>query len=280
MDQLRKIDFNHNGALDAGGEFRAYLDLEKLTGELDSKKQAKVGYLQSDIALRGNIPFDQLAEEEEQQATGCESGQGLYLRRDKLDVSIYNQSIDESAAEGATISYTNNSEDDTDTAEIQALAAWVFARNPCVQRPVGLGVTRPFVSAYAFALSVLADGNLTNDRKTEKSALKPGLDAQIEIASGPLDLQALTVSLTIRPTSGEKLRPMEWRLRGNRTNWIGASAALIGSSRPCSISFTNSRPRWLDSASTTPASPTSSPIRITGGGVARQRSAPSFCRTC
>jgi hypothetical protein len=194
MDQLRKIDFNHNGALDAGGEFRAYLDLEKLTGELDSKKQAKVGYLQSDIALRGNIPFDQLAEEEEQQATGCESGQGLYLRRDKLDVSIYNQSIDESAAEGATISYTNNSEDDTDTAEIQALAAWVFARNPCVQRPVGLGVTRPFVSAYAFALSVLADGNLTNDRKTEKSALKPGLDAQIEIASGPLDLQALTVS--------------------------------------------------------------------------------------
>jgi hypothetical protein len=125
MDQLRKIDFNHNGALDAGGEFRAYLDLEKLTGELDSKKQAKVGYLQSDIALRGNIPFDQLAEEEEQQATGCESGQGL---------------------------------------------------------------------SYAFALSVLADGNLTNDRKTEKSALKPGLDAQIEIASGPLDLQALTVS--------------------------------------------------------------------------------------
>jgi hypothetical protein len=73
MDQLRKIDFNHNGALDAGGEFRAYLDLEKLTGELDSKKQAKVGYLQSDIALRGNIPFDQLAGQAARAARGYTS---------------------------------------------------------------------------------------------------------------------------------------------------------------------------------------------------------------
>ena len=194
MEQLRKIDFNRNGALDAGAEFRAYLELEKLTGDLNSKKLAKVGALQSDIALYGKIPFDRLAEQEQQQASGCESGQGLYLRRDKMDVSIYNESIDESAAEGATISYTNNSDTDIDTAEIQALGAWVFARNPCVRRPVGLGVTRPFLSGYAFAFSVLADGNLTDDRTTEKSALKPGLDAQIEIASGPLDLQALTVS--------------------------------------------------------------------------------------
>ena len=192
--ELGKIDYNRDGRLNAGAEFGAYLELEKLTGDLNSKQLAKVGHLQADLALYGSIPLDDLAEEEETKTSGCESGQGLYLRRDKIDVSIYNESIDASAAEGATITYTNNSEDESRTAEIQAFGAWVFARNPCVKRPLGRPITRPFVSGYAFATSVLADGTLTDDRKTEKSSLKPGLDAQIEIASGLFDLQALTVT--------------------------------------------------------------------------------------
>ena len=54
---------------------------------------------------------------------------------------------------------------------------------------------RPYVSGYAFAASVLGDGTLTADRTDEKSALKPGLDAQIEIANWPLfPLQALTAT--------------------------------------------------------------------------------------
>ena len=93
-------------------------------------------------------------------------------------------SIDASAAEGAAISYTGDRENDTDTAEIHAVAAWVFARNPC--SPIGEPpIGRPYVSGYAFAASVLGDGTLTADRTDEKSALKPGLDAQIEIANGP-----------------------------------------------------------------------------------------------
>ena len=40
----------------------------------------------------------------------CDRQQGFYLRRDKLDISIYNQSIDASAAEGAAISYTGDRE--------------------------------------------------------------------------------------------------------------------------------------------------------------------------
>jgi hypothetical protein len=124
----------------------------------------------------------------------CTREQGFYLRRDKLDISIYNQSIDASAAEGAAISYTGDRENDTETAEIHALAAWVFARNPCApggEPPIG----RAYISGYAFAASVLGDGTLTADRTDEKSALKPGLDAQIEIANGPIfDLQALTAT--------------------------------------------------------------------------------------
>jgi hypothetical protein len=50
----------------------------------------------------------------------CARQQGFYLRRDKLDISVYNNSIDASSAEGAAISYTGDRENDTDTAEIHA----------------------------------------------------------------------------------------------------------------------------------------------------------------
>jgi hypothetical protein len=194
MAELRRIDFNRNGALDAGPEFKAYLELEKLTGDLNSKQLARVGSLQADIAVLGSIPLAQLAEQEPVQTTSCDRGQGFYLRRNKLDVSIYNASIDDSAAEGAAISFTDDFEADTETAEIDAMGAWVFARNPCRSRPPGVGTFQPYISGYAFALSVSADGNLTGDIAKEKSALKPSLDAQIEIFSGLFDLQALTAS--------------------------------------------------------------------------------------
>lgn len=119
MAELRKIDYNHNGALDAGREFKAYLELEKLTGDLNSKQLAEVGILQADIALQGNIPLGRIAEEEEQQVSGCDSSQKFYLRNDKIDVSIYGAGIDESAAEGATLSFTDNSVDDSETAEVK-----------------------------------------------------------------------------------------------------------------------------------------------------------------
>jgi hypothetical protein len=194
MDQLRKIDANGNGALDAGPEFQAYLKLEKLDGELDSKKLAHVGWLQADIAVLGSIPLKRLAKKKKEKTSSCDSGQGFYLRRDKLDVSIYNRSLDDKIAKGAAISFTENFESDTDTAEVHALAAYVFARSPCRERPAGVDVGKPFVSGYVFAASVAADGNLTDDRAMEKSALKPTIDAQVEIASGPFDLQAFTFS--------------------------------------------------------------------------------------
>ena len=56
-------------------------------------------------------------------ADACARQQGFYLRRNKLDISIYNASVDASAAEGAAISYTGDRENDTDTAEVHAVAA-------------------------------------------------------------------------------------------------------------------------------------------------------------
>jgi hypothetical protein len=123
-------------------------------------------------------------------AGACARQQGFYLRRNKLDISIY-ASIDASAAEGAAISYTGDRENDTDTAEVHAVAAWVFARNPC--SPIGEPpIGRPYISGYAFAASVLGDGTLTADQTDEKNVLKPGMDT---LANGPIfDLQALTAT--------------------------------------------------------------------------------------
>jgi hypothetical protein len=194
MDQLRKIDSNRNNALDAGAEFRAFRSLEKLDGSvpLTPSQEAYIGGLQADLASMGAIPFANLAKEEEKEASACERLEGVYLRHDKLDMSIIRENI--KAAKGASISYTDNREDDTQTAEIQAVAAAVLARNPCVGRPAGLERGRPYVSGYSFAVSVEANGKLTNDRATEKSALKPGIDAQLEIDEGPLFDQLFTVS--------------------------------------------------------------------------------------
>jgi hypothetical protein len=160
----------------------------------------------------------------------CARQQGFYLRRNKLDISVYNNSIDASAAEGAAISYTGDRENSTDTAEIRALAAWVFARNPCApigEPPIG----RPYVSGYAFAASVLGDGTLTADRTNEKSALKPGLDAQIELANGPIfDLQYFTATPYYQTdfrgeaqaygfSASWQLYQLTWRLGGSYTRF-------------------------------------------------------------
>ncbi|MGH6736646.1 MAG: hypothetical protein ACRECX_11295 [Methyloceanibacter sp.] len=191
--QLREIDYNRNGALDPGAEYKAYLKLEGLdAANLTDSQISRIGALQADLATFGAIPHEQLAVQATEPQSACDPGQGFYLRRDKLDISIYNASLEDPAAKGAAIAFSDNSETETETGEVHAVAAYVFARNPCRQRPGGVEVGKPFVSGYAFAVSVLADGTLTADRTTEKSALQPSFDAQVEIAAGPFDLQALT----------------------------------------------------------------------------------------
>ena len=171
-------------------------------------------------------------------ADACARQQGFYLRRNKLDISIYNASIDASAAEGAAISYTGDRENDTDTAEVHAVAAWVFARNPC--SPIGEPpIGRPYVSGYAFAASVLGDGTLTADRTDEKSALKPGLDAKSKSPTGRSSLCKLSPQRPItRPTFAARPRPTAFRPRGNRTTSIGGLAAITFDSRGRSTSST------------------------------------------
>jgi hypothetical protein len=196
LEKLKSIDINpRNGFIDAGLEFTEYLKIEELAGKTDSKSQARIGTLQAEIARRGKIPIEELAQQKPPQASGCDKQVGFYVRRDSLDISIYNKSIDKSAAKGAAISYTSDRITDTEIAQIQCIGSLVFARDPCPKPPPGHPRDSAYISGFAFATSVSADGKLSTNRKTEKSALKTALDAQIEVAGTPfLALHALTAS--------------------------------------------------------------------------------------
>lgn len=197
LEQLQDIDRNRNNALDAGPEFRAYLKLEKLDGSepLKAASLAKVGALQADIAQRGSIPFDELAEKKPVKITGCDRQTGVYIRRDKTDISIYTQQVGKAQAKGAAFGYTNDHQSGVQTGEVHGVAAFVFARNPCAKPREGANPKAAYISGYALATSLGADGNFRSDRRSEKSAFKPGFDAQVELANMPIfALNVLTAS--------------------------------------------------------------------------------------
>jgi hypothetical protein len=158
----------------------------------------------------------------------CAPQQGFYLRRDKLDISVYNNSIDASAAEGAAISYTGDRENGTDTAEIRALAAWVFARNPC--SPIGEPpIGRPYVSGYAFAASVLGDGTLTADRTARRARSRL---ASTHRSKSPTGLSSRCNTSRPRPItkpiSVARHRPTAFPHPGNLTISVGGSVEASG----------------------------------------------------
>ncbi len=225
LSELSKYDLNRNGRIDTGDEIRVYAmhqakpllakyDTGPIDGKLDGEELAKlkrdlevvpekdpnflvtVGYLQSEAEREHGIPLTQLAEQKPAPSGGpCKSGQGLYIRRDRADISVYNNSIDKSAAKGASLSYTNDRLSGSEVAEIHGTASYVAARDPCVERPAGTSISEPFVSGYALAGWVSADGTFSSNRSTEKSALKFGVDAQAEVFSGAIfDAQYFTLS--------------------------------------------------------------------------------------
>ncbi len=224
MEQLKKYDLNNNKRIDSD-EIKIYAmhkakpmlakyDVHRVDAELDEIELAnlkkdleavpaedpnfliEVGYLQDEAERKSGIPFAELAEQKPApSANACDDGQGFYLRRDRLDISVYNNSIDKSGAKGASITYTSNQETDAEVAEVHGTASYVFARDPCAERPAGIAPSDAFVSGYAMALWTSLDGTLSDDRAKEKSAAKLGIDAQAEVFGGPLlDLQYLTLS--------------------------------------------------------------------------------------
>jgi hypothetical protein len=123
----------------------------------------------------------------------CDDEKGLYIRRDKADVSIYTNAVDKSAAEGASISYTYDNLTDTDTATLNAVATYVVLRDPCLKAPKDVTPDDLIPSGFALAPYVALDGEI--GAETSKNSARAGVDLQLELFSGGIfNAQYLTFS--------------------------------------------------------------------------------------
>jgi hypothetical protein len=119
--------------------------------------------------------------------------QRLFVRADPLDNFFYAVNAGAGNAKGASVSYTDNRLNSTQTATIDGIVSYVLTDAACLNDPIPLG---PYVSGYAVAPWISANGTWNNPKKVgEHSAAKVGLDVQIEGAyTPPFDRQYLSVS--------------------------------------------------------------------------------------
>ena len=154
------------------------------------------------------------------------------MRNDKLDIDTF--ANNKSDAKGAAVSYTDDRVGGVQTADIHAVVSYAIDHH-CGERPEGYGTFDAFVSQTTFAPFALANGTLSNDRSTEKSALQFGFDSRATVYSGPLfNYQIFTLSPYYQTdfrgeasaygasASWEPYK-LDWRLGGNvypATPWL------------------------------------------------------------
>lgn len=158
--------------------------------------------------------------------TAADDGpQRLFIRKDSIDTFLYGiQSRDK--AQGASISYTNNEVSKAQTAQIDGFMAYIAA-GAVVNPDAGKDYERATFHSYAIAPWISAHGNLnTANTKSERSALKTGIDTQFEFAGGLFDTQAFTLT----PYYQSDFRGIA-RIEGFNAHWdpVLLSAHLGGS---------------------------------------------------
>ena len=201
---LAKYDTNTNGVLEPNEYKLLKADIDKkyvgskpapIKPVTDPKKLFAIGKEMSD-ARRGGVPLEDLVQTPKPTPDECKPTQEVFVRRDRMDTFLYGITPT-SKAQGASIAYTNDQANHAQTAQINGMVAvlpngW---RQPCLQRPPSYTIDQAYLSAYAFAPWVSAQGTINDPlKKTEKSALSGGFDAQWTIFGGPFNLQALKVS--------------------------------------------------------------------------------------
>jgi hypothetical protein len=201
---LAKYDTNTNGRLDPDEYKVLKADIEKRYGGgkpppakpvTDPKKLFEIGKEMSD-ARRGGLPLEDLVQTPKTPPDECKAPQELFVRRDRMDTFLYGITP-VSKAQGASIAYTGDQADHVQTAQINGVVAvlpkgW---RQPCLQRPPGYTVDQAYLSAFAVAPWVSAQGTINDPvKKSEKSALTGGFDAQWTVFSGLFNLQAFKIS--------------------------------------------------------------------------------------
>jgi hypothetical protein len=123
-------------------------------------------------------------------SNGCTT-QPLFIRSDSLDNYLYG-ATPASKAKGASISYTDDRQKELQTLTINGMMSYVVASNLCLPTP---GNDVPFISGYAIAPFVNAQGNLTQpEAKTERSALTFGTEAEFELSQFIIPRQVFTIA--------------------------------------------------------------------------------------
>jgi hypothetical protein len=201
---LAKYDKNTNGRLEPDELQALRADIDKRYGSgkappakpvTNPEKLFAIGKEASD-ARRGGIPLEDLAQTPKPVPDECKTPQEIFVRRDRMDSFLYGITP-RSKAQGASITFTGDEAEHLRTAKINGMVAvlpngW---RQPCLQRPPEYTIDDAYLSAFAVAPWVSAQGNINDPvKKSEKSALAGGFDAQWTIFGGIFNLQAFKVS--------------------------------------------------------------------------------------
>lgn len=126
--------------------------------------------------------------------TNCDFGERAFLRRDKIDMSIYNKKLGVAEKKGASALIKDDHVTDETVAQINAAAAYVLYRNTCPDFPEGHDVEDAFASGWSLAAFADFNGNLSSAGPSkEKNYARFGLDGQLELQGGLFNYQYLTV---------------------------------------------------------------------------------------
>ncbi|TIU89779.1 MAG: hypothetical protein E5V74_03115 [Mesorhizobium sp.] len=114
----------------------------------------------------------------------CSVKQRLFLRRDKVDMSLYDNTLGAEQSKGASIRVNHDYVLGQTTATIDAATAVVLFRNACPD-PGTQDITKGFVAGYSLAAYSDLAGEFGTGNRDLKSNAEIGLDGQLQIQGGP-----------------------------------------------------------------------------------------------
>lgn len=208
-DELGKFDINHDKKLDVNEVLASRMHENAIIAALDTNFDGKVSaaelaqvekirqkelhrlrweriHFARKYGKNGMVPIaDYATDPKAPEFQECDSQEKLYIRRDKADISPYAEKpIDTTLSKGASASVTNDNVKSIDTANINAVASYVVARDPCVERdPEDQNYAKAGLARYAIAPWLLLQGQL-NDSAKDKSTARIGIDMQAAVTGG------------------------------------------------------------------------------------------------
>jgi len=220
LEELKKYDLNGNGCIDAGREESIYLshlanpilrafDQHPISGSLDAQElkdlqafktrngqppklhpaASETGIDEALLDLQAaRCNLAALADKPKPAAAKDKAAQRLFLRKNRLEVSIYNQSIESKAAEGANVSFAVDNRLRQHSVGLEGYLSYVLKRERFVKPPENIGPRDMYLSGYAIAPFFQFNRVITGGKNApaETDKLTFGADTQFELFSGPI----------------------------------------------------------------------------------------------